>query len=1066
MKNFFTAPGILRIALVAAISCTPSENDGSPPENTRRVTFETTSGTWMTVDVSPDGKSVLFDLIGNIYELPISGGRAKQLTSGWTYQRAPRYSPDGKQISMVRDAEGPDEVWVMPASGGEPQRLTDHSRQELGWVRGTPSWAPDGKSIIFGADSSTWLTDLRRLDVSDKTITVLEKNPPSGDRRTGILSPDGSWLYYTDRASAPPGRAGRSISIMLITQINLSTGARKIITDSSKLIHEFTPQISRDGRLLAFIRRDSMQRSALRIVEIDKSGNVVVGSDRALMELPDEDSPHRFDDTDARPGYAFTPDGQFIVISTGGKIHKVSVADGRDTVIEFTATVDREVWPRAVANVTLADGPVEVREIQWPRLTPDGKTLVFAAVGYLWSQSLPNGKPERVTTAGDGEFEVMPALSPDGKTIAYVSMGRDGFMPTPGKLMTVPLSGGEGRVVLGEKTTAMMPAWSPDGSKIAFVRVRHTTIRPKYLPGSATCAWVSANGGRPIAVDSAGFRDSNREFSQFYERVLSFSKDAKSIWCGATTGDGFTWKEVPVDGGTVRERLTAGEGTLGVIPSPDGRHALVTGRDWELRLISLPSDSATVKTDFADTALKRITSTGADYASWSDDTTVIYSFRNRIYRYIAGRGEPQLFHTVELTYPRRGSNGITAFVNGRIVTMSGDSGPGEVIEKGTLVVRGRRIEAVGPSDQVTLPEGAKIVDVAGMTLMPTLTDVHWHPDWGQELGYLDSPHGPAYGITTVWIPSNPPWNRGFLPIHELQQTGRIDGPRWFDAGPVISITSNGDPPPQMIANYDDAHRVVKHHADYGAVAMKEYLTRSRGVRRWFAQAARATGIGIVSHTQALDQVVKDGIDGYTGVDHNTFAVPVYDDLRQFLAKTRLIWTPNLFATGWGIEHGGFERREYIGDVLQRLPDQRDKWTTYYGETRELDQRYSFESTMPGRVTNLAKAAAYLINGGAKVANSYHNPPGLMVHGEMWFLQNGGAAPGDALRAATRNGIEKIGLIRDLGSLEKGKIADFLVLKANPLDGVVNALAQKYVVQDGVILEVEKGWRHQPVTARR
>jgi imidazolonepropionase-like amidohydrolase len=541
--------------------------------------------------------------------------------------------------------------------------------------------------------------------------------------------------------------------------------------------------------------------------------------------------------------------------------------------------------------------------------------------------------------------------------------------------------------------------------------------------------------------------------------VLSFSNDGKSIWYAGYGDDGLSWNAVANAGGPARRIASMGENSIGVIPSPDGRHMLVIGRDMEAWMIAIPADTTPLKTDFSDSKLERITSTGADYVSWESDSTVVYAFRNDIYRYTVGRGAPKLVHTVKLEQPRHQGEGVTAFTNARIITLSGERGPGDVIEKGTIVVRGRRIEAVGSADKVKVPEGAKVIDATGLTIMPSLADVHWHPDWGQEVGVMDSPKAPAYGVTTVWIPGPPSWNRGFLPIEELRETGRIIGPRWGIAGPVINVISNGEPSARMLGSYDDALRMVKHHADAGATVMKEYLTRRRDFRRWFARAARETGIGVVSHAQGIEEVLKDAIDGYTGVDHLPFAVPVYDDVRQFLARTGLVWTPNFFVTGWGVERGGSERITFMSQLLKRWPEQRDKWTYYYAGDPRMDTPYPGEDKGEFRVTRAARAAAYLIAGGANIAISYHNPPGLMTHAEMWLLQHGGAPAGEALRAGARNGVVKMGWGEDLGSLEPGKIADFLVLKGNPLEDVINTLAQKYVVMDGVIQEVDSTSRH-------
>ena len=196
-------------------------------------------------------------------------------------------------------------------------------------------------------------------------------------------------------------------------------------------------------------------------------------------------------------------------------------------------------------------------------------------------------------------------------------------------------------------------------------------------------------------------------------------------------------------------------------------------------------------------------------------------------------------------------------------------------------------------------------------------------------------------------------------------------------------------------------------------------------------------------------------DGYTGFDHPAFAVPVYDDVRQYLARTGTSWTPN-FNIVWGTDGGAADaERAFVREVLRRWPDQRAKWDFYYPH-RTLDTlppRRAWERTRSSRV---AKAAAYLMAGGVKIGISAHNPPALFTLGEMWHLQQAGAPRGDILRAGTMIGAEKMGLDRELGSLEKGKVADMLVLRGNPLEDVINIVATRYVLLDGVIYDATTG----------
>jgi len=1034
----------------------------------RDIAFEVDEGTWMSVDVSPDGSTLVFDLIGHVYALPIEGGTARPLTSGASWNRAPRYSPDGTELALVRDENGPDEVWLMPASGGTPRQLTDHSPNRSGWVSGTPSWSPDGQSIFIGEYDRDFEENLpiHRVELATGRVDTLERDYRGSIRHSGVLAPDGRSFFFGEHPEAIDPRVLTEIVLKYpddpskwpdrsrptgVVRLDLATGARERLTDGPH--YEYTPRLSRDGRRLAYLRRDKQGRTALRMRELTAEGQPVPGTDRELVALPAEDDPFRFDTSDERPAYAFTPDGEAIVIGTGGKLHRVDVATGADAIIPFRAEVRRTVPPLARARTSLPDGPVVITGIQWPRLTPDGSTLVFGAVGYLWVQSLPDGTPRRLTAADADHFEFTPALSPDGRTVAYIEMARSGFATTPGRLMTVPLAGGEPTVVLSGPATYLAPSWSPDGGALAFIQDR---------ADSSFFGWVSLANAVPQLV--APVQRAQRET---WGRLIFFSNDGRSLrysWEYDPAGgrpDSTEMREVPLAGGPSRLVAMGGRDTRGMVPSPDGRFALVMGIDDDLRVLPLPGDGSVARTNLE---MPRLTETGAEFVDWRNDSTFIYGFANRIYQARVGGGRPELIHTVELQFPRRTGEGVTALTNARIITVNGDHGAGQVIERGTLVVEGRRIAAVGPSESVAVPPGARVIDATGLTLVPAIGDMHYHSQGGTNLfskmvfdgvldgGELGLRQSVAYGVTTGWQPGGPTRNGGGLALAELRETGRIEGPRWINAPWGVNMSTYADNAPSVFATPDDAVRITRHRAAQGATVLKEYMTRRRDHRRWLGDAARTEGVAIVSHVEGLDQALSRAADGYTGFDHPAFAVPVYEDVRQFLALTGTIWTANTNVARSNATENDQPRRAFVREVLRRWPEQRDKWQYHY-PNRRLDSLPPVLAMAETRMGRIAKAAAYLMAGGVKIGISAHNPPPLYTLAEMWYLQEAGAPPADVLRAGTMVGAEKLGLERELGSLEVGKVADLLVLTANPLDDVMNLVAQKYVMTDGVLHDV-------------
>src|ERR1700729_1411521 len=115
-----------------------------PLKTTRKVSFTTDEGTWMSVDMSPDGKQIVFDLLGDLYLIPSTGGDAKRLTSGPPWDCQPKFSPNGKQIAFISDRNGSDNLWLINVDGTGAKRVTEETDYQLG----SPAWAPDGNYIV------------------------------------------------------------------------------------------------------------------------------------------------------------------------------------------------------------------------------------------------------------------------------------------------------------------------------------------------------------------------------------------------------------------------------------------------------------------------------------------------------------------------------------------------------------------------------------------------------------------------------------------------------------------------------------------------------------------------------------------------------------------------------------------------------------------------------------------------------------------------------------------------------------------------------------------------------
>ena len=110
----------------------PDKKAGLPLQPTRKIEFNTDEGTWLSIDVSRDGKTVLFDLLGDLYSLPIEGGEARRLTSGLAFDSQAVYSPDGAHIAFTSDRDGSENLWIAKSDGSDPRQLSKDKQGEFG----------------------------------------------------------------------------------------------------------------------------------------------------------------------------------------------------------------------------------------------------------------------------------------------------------------------------------------------------------------------------------------------------------------------------------------------------------------------------------------------------------------------------------------------------------------------------------------------------------------------------------------------------------------------------------------------------------------------------------------------------------------------------------------------------------------------------------------------------------------------------------------------------------------------------------------------------------------------
>ena len=996
-KLLSTIPCSLLISLIF-ISPAAAQTPSNGPRET--INIRVKEGTDLGFDLSPDGRSIVFDLLGQLWLVPAQGGKARPITDAVRDSAEdldPSFSPDGRSVAFRGERNGRTGLWLLDLDSGGPRQLTQLPDPD--GYDGNASWSPDGRAIAFAhavppdGKGSTWHMAIMLLDVTSGRMRELSiAGVPGPMLSDPVWAHNGSDIAFVARPPQMP-RGGR------VWLVAAAGGQARALTADT--VQVMDPAFSPDGRRMAYFAPDSAGKKQVWVQEIASGGTAASSSIRVTNH------------TDVTPTRVrWIRNGTALLYSANGRLWKVAASGGQPREIPFTAALSftrprRELPP---ARFPEPGRQSPARGFMGLALSPDGRRIGMLALGKLWIIPV-GGSPKAVA---DVPFNAASlAWAPDGGEVAWSA-----DVANKEDLFATDLTNGSTRRVTSLPGREAYPTYSPDGRHLAFIHIKDD---------DGVLRVVEAHAGN--VTDIAQTKDLGSIGSN-WTCLPQWSPESDALLvCGGTNPDQL--------GRATLVPLLGQRQTLSRFPNapiflqwtPQHRIVFVRhDRLWQAAFdrTGMLAEPEPIGTD------------AALYASSSRDGTLLFVSDGGLRLRFPDGKEQNVGWPVSYTPPVAET---TLIRNVRIIDGTGSPA---TAPRDILIERGR-IARIAPAGSIPAA-GARVLDAAGRVVMPGLMDLHAHtyrPDLLPGFVY--------FGVTTIRDQGS-----SMAPLVSYADNiaaGVLPGPRvsyggfqfysdWaFDEEQGRGIEPEADP--------DHIRRSVSLSEAFGAQHIK-----TRTFRRWDINARMITeahrrGMRATGHCSHLLPLVAAGMDAkeHIGLCESRGNTHMYDDMIQLFRAAGIGVVPTISYLDFAVRLN--ERptlldedvelapfllaRDNFDWMLKLSPASRKQWTQMAEDARE-------------GTSKLRRAGVTLGTG----TDIWQIPIG--VHMELEQMVAAGLTPGQAIHAGTGGAARILGADKDLGTIEVGKWADLVILDADPLADIRNTRKIWQVVHYGRVVD--------------